>query len=76
MCWSFNFLVWTLCVISCARIRFLSYGTPFRKSHKTEGKKIIFFNFVLLYAIALFCHLWAFYDFKVVKSIKIEQNLL
>ena len=39
MCSSFNYQVWTICVITCARIRFLSYGTPLRKSHKKESRK-------------------------------------
>ena len=40
-------------MISCARTRFLSYGSHFRKSRK-KRQKITFFNFVLLYANALF----------------------
>ena len=41
-------------MISCARIRLLFYDTPFRKSHKKLAEDNLFFNFVLLYAHALF----------------------
>ena len=52
---------------------------PLSKKSQKRRQKITFFNFVLLYAFFFFFFfffLWAFYDFKVDKSIKIEQNLL
>ena len=49
---------------------------PIEKKSQKRRQKITFFNFVLLHTDALFLTFWAFYDFKVVKSIKIEQNLL
>ena len=67
MCSLFNFRVWTIYVVSCALIRFLSNGTPFRKSHQKKKKKKkvekvtkkkaennLFFNFVSLYVNVLF----------------------
>ena len=45
MCSSFIFWVWRICVISRARTRFLSYGTPFRKSHKKKETENNFFQF-------------------------------
>ena len=74
MCSSFNFLVWTICVISCARIRFLSYGTPCRKSHKKKAENNLFqFCFSLRKRLVfVICGHFT----TVVKSIKIEQNLL
>ena len=42
MCSSINFQVWTICVISCARIRFLFYGAHFRKSHKKKAENNFF----------------------------------
>ena len=48
MCSSINFRVWTICVISRARIRFLSYGTPFEKvtQKNAENDLLILFHFM------------------------------
>ena len=63
-------------MILCARIRVLSYGALFRKSHKKKAENNPFQLCFTLLKRSLFCHLYAFNDFEVVKSIKIEQRLL
>ena len=50
---------------------------PLLKSHKKEGRKLLtVFNFVLIYANVSFLSFISIFDFKVVKSIKMEQHLL
>ena len=77
MCSSFGFRVWTICVISSARIFFLSYGTPFRKSHKKQKAGNNLFQVCSTLPI---CFVFIIYrhvtPFKVVKSIKLSKVCL
>ena len=72
---SFSFRLWTICVISCARNRFLSYETHIRKSLKKKVENNLFQFLFTLHKCFVLSFL-GIYDFKVVKNIKTEQSLL
>ena len=73
MCLSFNFQVWTICVISCACIHFLSYGTPFRKIHKKKVENNLFWFCVTLCKCFVFIICRHFTTVKWLKVLKYSK---
>ena len=66
----------TICVISSAPFAFCLMVPLFEKVAKKKAENNIFHCCVTLRKCFVFCCCFFFYDFKVVKSIKIEQTLL